>query len=93
MPKDDGRQHDTVCEWTTAWPQTTDEFEELVEAFQHRLVWHAFQRVGNTPDAEDIVQNVFLRAFAERTRLRQVSHRYLKLECPWVQIDGVLLEV
>lgn len=55
--------------WPWRWPQTAVEFERLVEVFQHRLVWNAFRRLGDRQEAEDAVQDVLLRVFAERGRL------------------------
>lgn len=59
--------------WDRGWPESTDEFEELVETYLDRLVLAAFRRLGNIHDAEDVVQDVFVRAFSERPK-RKVSH-------------------
>ncbi len=40
-------------------PQSPEEFEILVEVFQHRLVRYAFRRLGRYEDAEDVIQKVF----------------------------------
>jgi RNA polymerase sigma-70 factor (ECF subfamily) len=58
--------------WDAGWPQSSKEFEGLVDAFADRLMSYAFRRLGNIPDAEDVVQDVFVRAFAERSQRRNV---------------------
>ncbi len=55
------------------WPQSIREFEALVEEFQDRLVHFAFCRLGNIQDAEDVVQEVFVRAYADREKLRSIT--------------------
>ena len=55
------------------WPQSTAEYEALVESLQDALVRYAFRRLGSLQDAEDIVQNVLLKAFTERKRLKNIS--------------------
>jgi RNA polymerase sigma factor (sigma-70 family) len=60
--------------WEGGWPQTADAFERLVEAYQNRLVRHAFARLDNLHDAEDVAQEVFVRAFAQRARHKKVAH-------------------
>jgi RNA polymerase sigma-70 factor (ECF subfamily) len=56
-----------------AWPQSRDEFAVLVDAYAERLVRYAFRRLGNRADAEDVVQDVFVRAFADRRKRTEVS--------------------
>jgi len=56
-----------------SWPRTPDEFRTLVRAFARRLVRYAFRRLGSLDDAEDIVQNILLRAYHERERFKKVS--------------------
>ncbi|MFC1597586.1 RNA polymerase sigma factor [Planctomycetota bacterium] len=58
--------------WDAGWPQTLDEFERLVETFQDRLVRYAFRRLGTVQDAEDVAQDVFVRAYADRSRHKGV---------------------
>ena len=41
-------------------------FEELVEAYQHRLVAVMHHLVGNAEEAEDLAQEVFLRVYRSR---------------------------
>ncbi len=54
------------------WPQSVGEFERFVDAYLERLVQYAAQRLGNSHDAEDVVQEVFLRAFEDRARFHDV---------------------
>lgn len=55
------------------WPQTIDDFHRLVEATQDELVAFAFYRLGNRADAEDAVQEVYVRAFRDRAKQRHVT--------------------
>jgi RNA polymerase sigma-70 factor (ECF subfamily) len=59
--------------WTSGWPQTREQIATLVDAYADRLVRYAFRQVGNLQDAEDMVQEVFLRAFADRSRPDDIS--------------------
>jgi RNA polymerase sigma-70 factor (ECF subfamily) len=45
-------------------------FEELVEAYQHRLVGIMHHLVGNAAEAEDLAQEVFLRVYRARRKYR-----------------------
>jgi len=47
-----------------AWPQSHGEVAAIVDAFADRLVRFAFRKLGNRQDAEDAVQDVFVRSFA-----------------------------
>ena len=55
------------------WPQSHREATTLVEAYADRLVRYAFRQLGSLHDAEDVVQEVFVRAFADRPKRRQIS--------------------
>jgi RNA polymerase sigma-70 factor, ECF subfamily len=46
------------------WPRTRTEFAAMVEAYQDRLVRYALRRLGRRAEAEDVVQDVFVRAYA-----------------------------
>src|SRR5688572_9235029 len=60
-------------EWTAPWPQTAAEFENLIDAFQDRLVRYAYRRIGNFQEAEDVAQEVFVKAFMLRSRMKDVT--------------------
>lgn len=62
LPESGGRP--AATDWHGGWPQDAAGFEPLVGCFQDRLVGYAFRRLGNLADAEDVVQDVFVRAFA-----------------------------
>ncbi len=59
--------------WDKGWPQSPGEFEMLVDVYLNRLVLSAFRRLGNLHDAEDVVQEVFVRAFTERAKRKNIS--------------------
>lgn len=58
------------------WPQSAAEFETLVEEVQHWLVRFAFGRLGSLADAEDVVQEVLVRAYRDREKLQHVDNVY-----------------
>lgn len=55
------------------WPQSHGEFAALVEAYAERLVRFAFCKLGNLQDAEDVVQTVFVRAYADQSQRTKIS--------------------
>jgi len=57
---------------TDGWPQDARGYKELVEAYLERLVRYASRRLGNLHDAEDVVQDVLVRAFTDRAKRREV---------------------
>jgi RNA polymerase sigma-70 factor, ECF subfamily len=61
------------CVPQLAWPQSRGEFAALVEAYAERLVRYAFRQLGSLQDAEDVVQDVFVRALADRSRRTEIS--------------------
>jgi RNA polymerase sigma factor (sigma-70 family) len=56
-----------------AVPLSHDQIAGLVETYADRLVRHAFRRLGNLQDAEDVVQDVFARTFSDRSRYAAIS--------------------
>jgi RNA polymerase sigma-70 factor (ECF subfamily) len=61
-------------EWVGGWPQTAYEFERLVDVFQHRLVRYAFRCLRNLEEAEDVAQEVFVRAYFDNTRHKTIRN-------------------
>lgn len=64
---------DSTIAWDRAWPQTRCEFEALVDAYLDRLVRHAYGKLGNLQDAEDVVQEVLVRAFMDRFERKRIN--------------------
>jgi RNA polymerase sigma-70 factor (ECF subfamily) len=56
-----------------AWPQSHGEVAALVDAYAGRLVRYAFRQLGDYQDAEDVVQQVFVRAFVDQSNRQKVS--------------------
>ncbi|HEY1784588.1 MAG TPA: RNA polymerase sigma factor [Pirellulales bacterium] len=56
-----------------AWPRSPGEIAALVDAYAGRLVRYAFRQLGDFHDAEDVVQQVFVRTLVDRPDERQVS--------------------
>lgn len=61
------------CECPNEWPDTAAEFERMVLAYQDGLFRYAVRKLGNRQEAEDIVQDVFVKAFAPQGRPRNVA--------------------
>jgi len=60
--------NDHVELWDRAWPQSQSEFDDLIEAFADRLLEAAFRRLGNIHDAEDILQDVIIKAYQYKAK-------------------------
>ena len=71
--KSESGSTESIILWDRGWPQTAREFELLVDVYLDRLVLFAFRRLGNTQDAEDVVQEVFTRAYADRFRRKKIT--------------------
>lgn len=55
------------------WPQTREEFELLVDNVLDRLVRYAYSMLGSIDDAEDVVQEVLVRVYADRAKRKNVE--------------------
>ncbi len=69
----EGRPRSAIDAWTEGWPLSQGDFERLVDAFMQPLVQYAFRRLGNLHDAEDVVQEVFVRCYARRMECARVA--------------------
>ena len=58
--------------WSSGWPQTREEFEALVDNVLDRLVRYAFRMLRSVDDAEDVVQEVLVRVYADRVKRSNV---------------------
>jgi RNA polymerase sigma-70 factor, ECF subfamily len=72
-PTDNLPETDRDGSSSDGWPQSADEFGRLLDAYLDRLVRYAFCRLGSVQDAEDVVQDVLVRVFRDRSRERQIS--------------------
>ena len=59
--------------WPGEWPQSRQEFESFVDVFLNRLVCIASNRLRDTEEAEDVVQEVLVKAYINRAKLRKVQ--------------------
>lgn len=64
---------DSMDAWDRPWPQTQCELEALVDACLDRLVRYAYSRLGNLQDAEDVVQEVFVRSLSDRSERAKIT--------------------
>jgi len=60
-------------EWMAGWPQSPADFEAFIDVFQDSLVRFAFCRLKDLGNAEDVVQDVFLKAYTRRKELCHVQ--------------------
>jgi RNA polymerase sigma-70 factor, ECF subfamily len=62
---------------------STDRFESIVDEYQRRLYGFALRMTGNREDAEEIVQDAFVRAFRALGKMTQEQRAELRLQ-PWL---------
>jgi RNA polymerase sigma-70 factor (ECF subfamily) len=62
---------------------TIEGFERIVDDFQRRLYGFALRMTGNREDAEEIVQDAFVRAFRALGKMNEEQRRELRLQ-PWL---------
>jgi RNA polymerase sigma-70 factor (ECF subfamily) len=60
--------------WSGGWPQSREEFSRFVDAYLPQLVRYAFCRLYNLSDAEDVVQEVFIRAYTDRKKRVKITN-------------------
>jgi RNA polymerase sigma-70 factor (ECF subfamily) len=64
-------------------PPSPDAFEQVVEEYQRRLYGFALRMTGNREDAEEIVQDAFVRAFRALEKMTDQQRAELRLQ-PWL---------
>jgi RNA polymerase sigma-70 factor (ECF subfamily) len=62
-----------MTETPEKFPQTLAELGKFIKNNQNRLVRHAFFRLGNREEAEDIVQEVMIRIYQERENKQHIE--------------------
>ena len=62
-----------MTEHPEKFPQTHAELGEFVKKNQDRLVRHAYFRLGNQEEAEDIVQEVMIRMYQEKENKQHIE--------------------
>lgn len=62
---------------------STDTFDTIVDAFQRRLYGFALRMTGNREDAEEIVQDAFVRAYRALGKMSLEQRSELRLQ-PWL---------
>lgn len=62
-----------MTEHTGKFPQTPAEFDEFIKKNQDSLVRHAYFRLGNREEAEDVVQEVMIRIFREKEHKQHIG--------------------
>ena len=60
-----------------------DDFEAIVNEYQRRLYGFALRMTGNREDAEEIVQDAFVRAFRALGKMSEEQRAELRLQ-PWL---------
>ena len=60
-----------------------EKFERIVDDYQRRLYGFALRMTGNREDAEEIVQDAFVRAFRALGKMTEQQRRELRLQ-PWL---------
>lgn len=59
--------------WSGGWPQTQTEFRSFVDLFWERMVRIAYRRIRKYEEAEDVVQDVLVKAYTNRKQLCAVQ--------------------
>jgi len=63
----------SACPYGQVLQLSQNEIPQLVETYAERLVRYAFRLLGNLEDAEDVVQEVFVRTLSDRSRYAKIS--------------------
>ena len=58
----------------TKFPQTIKELEKFIDCYQDKLVHHAFFKIGDKEEAEDIVQEVIVKIYNERKKYKELEN-------------------
>ena len=57
----------------TKFPQTIQELEAFIDCYQNKLVHHAFFKLGEKEEAEDVVQEVIIKMYRDREKYKKIE--------------------
>jgi RNA polymerase sigma-70 factor (ECF subfamily) len=60
-------------DYKTESMKITSQLEKLIDSHQDKLVHHAYFRLGSRKDAEDVVQDVFVKIFSELNKGKNIA--------------------
>jgi RNA polymerase sigma-70 factor, ECF subfamily len=56
------------------FPQTIEDLEKFIDCYQNKLVHHAFFKLGEKEEAEDLVQDVIIKMYRDRSKYSEIEN-------------------